>query len=459
MPRSLCSQLRCGCAVVVRAKTQAWLVLVAFAMCCQTTYAQSPLTAREIGQSVGSYSARATPGLQTPESQLRREMGLRAGDRAGGRGSESEYDWDEQSVSYLVQQRKFHVTGGLSAGWQYDDNLSISDTNAQESAMVVVEPRVDLQYGPLKSGISAALDYGASLQWYLDRDNDLSVNHHAGLSVSWTGARLHATLGVGYSSTDGANIDVGDRVQGNTMAAMLNVGYDYSPKTTFGATIGTEILDYSGEYFNSKNYSSTVYVDYSMTAKTNVGLQLGCNNYDVTEGSSSLGYNASLRMRWAATDKFGIHGSVGAESRDYADGGSDVHPIFDLGIDGDLFSTGSGRTSFGVSTYSGYHDSAALRNQGYYSIGVMAHIRQEWSEKLAFALNFGYDFSDYLSTSDETNASRRDNYYYIRPNLTYAFSHRLSFSMFYQYSTNDSQGFGASSYSRSYYGVMANLAF
>lgn len=384
---------------------------------------------------------------------------MRAGDRSDGKSRESEYNWDEQAVSYLVDQRKFHLSGRLSAGWQYDDNLQISETERKGSGIFVVEPSVGLQYGPLSSGLSAALDYGASLQWYLDNDDDLSVNHHAGLSMSWTGARLHATLGVGYSSTDGANIDVGDRVQGNSMSAMLNVGYEYSPKTSFGVLLGTEILDYSGQYFNSKNYTATIYVDYKMTAKTTTGLQLGCNNYDVVDGSSSVGYNASLRMRWAATDRFGIHGSVGAESRDYADGGSDVHPIFDFGIDGDLFSTSSGRTSFGISTYSGYHDSAALRNQGFYSMGVVANIRQEWSEKLAFVLNVGYEFADYLSTNDDTTASRHDNYYYIRPNLTYAFSHRLSFSVFYQYSENMSDGLGASSYARSYYGVMANLAF
>ena len=427
-------------------------------------YAQESVTAREMGQSVGGIMPMALSASPANGSDRSREMGVWSDDV---RQKElSSYEWNDQQVGYLVAQRKLHLSGRISAGWQYDDNIYISDVDAQESGSIALQPSLSLIYEPNSWGLSAAVNYNLDYQWYLDdvRDEagnaeDHSLNQTVGLAFTWTGAKLRATLGASYSDVDGGDIDVGSRVQGNTMTGHLSLAYDLTGKTTLGAYLSTEILDYSGEYFSSNSYNSSLYVDYRMTAKVSAGLQVGYGVTEVIDGSDSSDYNLSLRANWAATDKWGVHGSAGVENRSYSDGGGDVHPIFDLGINGDLISTSSGKTSFGLTTYSGFHPSASLQDQGYYSIGVVANLTHRWRERWSETIAFGYERAKYVSAADLVEADRMDNYYYIRPNITYAVTDRFSLSLFYQYSINDSDGLDGKSYTRNHGGIMANFAF
>ena len=95
-----------------------------------------------------------------------------------------------------------------------------------------------------------------------------------------------------------------------------------------------------------------------------------------------------------------------------------------------------------------------LVNQSYFSNNVVLNLTQHVSEKTQFSLALGYEFAPYTATAANVIATRRDNFFYVRPNITYAFGRSLSSSLFYQLS-----GFGASSFERNSAGIMLNYAF
>ena len=100
-----------------------------------------------------------------------------------------------------------------------------------------------------------------------------------------------------------------------------------------------------------------------------------------------------------------------------------------------------------------------LQNQSYFANDVVLNFSQHVTEKTQASLALGYEFADYQATAADITATRRDNFFYIRPNITYAISRKLSSSLFYQLTKDDSTGNGASSFERNSAGVMLNYAF
>jgi uncharacterized protein (PEP-CTERM system associated) len=140
-----------------------------------------------------------------------------------------------------------------------------------------------------------------------------------------------------------------------------------------------------------------------------------------------------------------------------AGGFSQTTPVATLNLNYDIFGTGKTSATLGVSR--SFQPSAVLVNQSYFSNDVVLNLTQHVTERIQVSLGVGYEFADYQATAANVNASREDNFYFIRPTLTYALSRGFSSSLFYQFSKDDSTGFGASSFERNSAGVMLNYAF
>ena len=117
------------------------------------------------------------------------------------------------------------------------------------------------------------------------------------------------------------------------------------------------------------------------------------------------------------------------------------------------------KTSATLGVGRSFHPSASLANQSYFSNDVVLSVTQHVTERVMFSLATGYEFADYEATAANVIATREDNFYFIRPTVTYAISRSLSSSFFYQFSKDDSTGNGASSFERNSAGVMLNYAF
>ena len=140
-----------------------------------------------------------------------------------------------------------------------------------------------------------------------------------------------------------------------------------------------------------------------------------------------------------------------------AGGFSNTTPVATLNLNYDIF--GTGKTSATLSVNRSFQPSALMVNQSYFSNNVVLNFTQHVSEKLMVTLALGYEFADYRPTAANVTATREDNFFYIRPTITYAISRSMSASLFYQLSKDDSTGLGSQSFERNSAGIMLNYAF
>ncbi len=370
-----------------------------------------------------------------------------------------DYVWDEDKLSYMDGLRMWRLVGGISFGWTYEDNVLLTrpDEDGKESeSFLSASSYINLDYGPNAWGLAFNISYNPNYQWALNGNVDDAFNQSIGVNVNWTGARTRINLSTGFSDITGADIDVGDRVERTAADFFLGIAYDYSAKTTFGTTFSSELLNYDGDYFGSNSYLSSVYADYAITPKTRLGLSVGYSYTEVEGGVDYYDTNAQVRASWAASSRLSISASGGIQKTE-SDNFDDLDPIFELTGSYDL--SGNGKTSASLSAYRSYHASAELLNQGYWSNGVSLSVSRAIVERARAAVAVGYEYATYEANAAEVIATREDGYFYIRPNFTYVITGRSSLTVYYQYSNNDSTGFGASSFERNSCGAMLTWAF
>jgi hypothetical protein len=430
--------------------------------------AQELTPVRNMGRSQPGFEP--TPETQMPRSavpQVQRESPLWIDTDPANSVTESE--WSEEDVAYVTKRQStlFDIGGSLSAGYSYDDNPFLTDggEGAQGLSSSNISLMASATYGPNSWGLSSILTYNPMFQWFYDsiqsQDGDTvdhAMNHSVLWSTAWTGARLRTNLDLTYVALDGANIEVGQWVTQNTATANFGMSYDYSPKTTVGTNITTQLIDVSGTFLNQNQYMAALFATYQITPKIRIGPNLGYSYAEVDGGSDTESIQYQLQAIWAATAKLTLSMTGGVEDRTFSGGEEGtVSPVFMM--DANYNPSGDGRTSIGLSGYRRFTPSVALADQGFYATGVTANFSQQLGYRLALTTMAGYEFTDYESMASDIQAGRSDDILFWRTQLTYALNERISFTVFYQLTENESTGFGANSFSRNQYGIMATAAF
>lgn len=428
---------------------------------CEFLAGQSITSAAREGVNMGSFSATEPYSRSSVSPYVPRETGRRLGRPMGD--YQERYLWNDRDLAYMSKDRVIRFSGRLSAGWWYDDNINLSEGGAQNKKVgdsyYNLRPSLDLSISPSDSGLTVAVSYDTDFQWYLGKTVHDIFNQNVGLNVNYDrGGKLRSYLTTTYASIDGGNVDVGDRVQQNIWLLAAGLQYDFTGKLTGGVGFSKELLDYSGHYFPSDSYNTSAYFDYAIGAKTKIGLGANFDYTDVEGGSDYRSYELNFRFSWAPTARLSFNSTFGAMYLESTAGGfSQTTPVATLNLNYDIFGTGKTSATLGVSR--SFQPSAVLVNESYFSNDVVLNITQHMTERLQFSLGLGYEFADYQATAARINASREDNFYFIRPTLTYAICRSLSSSLFYQFSKDDSTGFGSSSFERNAAGVMVNYAF
>lgn len=423
----------------------------------------NPPCARD-GIDLGTFSSQRS---QVSRSSLNAPVAAEPGRALGTplNDFKEQYQWSDEDLAYMSSTRIWRLSARISGGWWYDDNVNLagpgSDSKKEADSYFNLRPSLDLTLTPPGWGLTATITYDMDFQWYLNQKVDNVFNQHVGLNLNYdqgAGGKLRWFLNTSYFSVDGGNVDIGDRVQQNGMVLTGGLQYDLTGKLTLGLGFGGDLLDYTGGFFPSNSYRGNAYFDYAIAPKTKVGLGASYN-YTVVDGGTNYNYyELNFRFSWAPTSRLSFNSTFGAMYLQSSGGGfSDVTPVATLDLNYDIF--GTGKTSATLAVNRSYHPSALMMNQSYFSNNVVLTFTQHVSERILATLALGYEFADYRATAPDVTATRKDNFFYIRPNITYAISRSLSASVFYQFSKDDSSGFGSQSFQRNSAGVMLNYAF
>jgi hypothetical protein len=298
-----------------------------------------------------------------------------------------------------------------------------------------------------ESHTAFALDYSPSFIFFLKNSDQNSIDHNAKMNAGYAFTKLTLGLVQNFSATEGAVVDVGDRVKQRNYQTGLTVRYELTEKTYLLTEGGYRLTDYE-TLTDSQEWSATTTANYQISSKVTLGLGVTAGQLFVAEQllrvrnvSTNTVTNLvtrtrpqtyvgpTLRALYKTTEKTDISLTFGGEWRSYADGSDSFGPVFALAGNYRPFEG----TTLTLEGHRRQYNSAVISGANYTSTGVSMSARQRLRERLFGTLALTYNHSDYESRSDEVETDRRDDYYLLRCGLAAILGQSWSIGLFYQY--------------------------
>ncbi len=327
----------------------------------------------------------------------------------------------------------------LSAQYGYDSNIYITKTNPVASTITGLGLGFTLDYGDFrgKNADYLVASYYATENLYSKAPQENSLDQIASFEAQHSWHILKAQYSSLYSYINGPNRDTGNFVKGAFLQNELNLIHPYSPKTTMTLTLAQRGNIFNGPGLqNSEFYEARFTPTYQFTPKISLGPQavVGVNT---VAGSPDQKYQTlNGVVNYLYTGKVSLRAAGGFEANEYASGGQSSFGtfVFSLGSTYTMSST----TSCNLVAYRNINNSASLQGQDYIATGAALSIHHQIHMRWQPELQFGMENDQYISNLPSVKSGRVDDFYFLKPVLTYNFlkDGKLGLSIFYQIRTN-----------------------
>jgi len=340
----------------------------------------------------------------------------------------------------------------------YDDNIFLENkdksTNQKGNAgrdhdwISTITPGLRLNAGDAVTRQSAFFDanYEAAIIRFANYTGSDAVDHNANLALGGKFNRLSLNVSqslASYSDADQHNLAANGRVKRKLWDTKAGAAYEVSEKTTAGLDFVQTINDYPAPFVNSTERSGNLWMDYQVLPKVKMGASAGggylqVDNTATFVNPNSVYENGQLRLEWQMTEKTTVKASGGIENRHYQGQGTDkLSAIFSIGADW----RATEATTFSLSAKRGSKPSNANGNTINEETSVTLGVKHGLMDGLSVKFDGGYQVSQYSATTLTSIAAgsiRDDNYYFLKPGLSYRFAERAQATAFYQYRRNNS---------------------
>jgi len=326
----------------------------------------------------------------------------------------------------------------VNAGVVYDDNIFISNTDRQGDVIFNIGAGLALELGDYRTLQEnyLLLEYIASGYFFSKYTAQNSFGQNASLLGQYRFNQLAVQLESNYQYINGAQRQVGGFTTRNILVSDLRFIYDYSEKTTFDLELGQDANVYDAPYNSSYFYQVMAGMDYLILPKVRIGLE-GIAGFIDAENNPDQTYQIiNARAKYDLTGKIAIKATGGVQFTQYQSGGEpmDVSPVFSLGGEYLPFPN----TAISLLGYRNLQVSPSFNNQNYWATGVELGVTQTIAQKFQVGVAGGYENDYYIANNSNTVATRRDNFFFIEPQISYNFLKYLTASVFYQHRFNDS---------------------
>jgi len=332
----------------------------------------------------------------------------------------------------------WRVVPMLNAGVVYDDNIFISNTDRKGDVIFNIGAGLALELGDYRTLEEnyLLLEYIASGYFFSTYTAQNSFGQNASLLGQYRFNQLAVQLESGYQYINGAQRQVGGFTTRNIVANDLRFVYDWSEKTTFDLAFGQDANIYNAPYNSSYSYQALAGMDYLIMPKVKIGLE-GIVGFTDAQNNPDQTYQiVNGRVKYDLTGKVALKATGGVQFTQYQSGGEpmDVSPVFSLGAEYLPFPN----TTVSLLGYRNLQVSPSLNNQNYWATGVELGVTQLIAQKFQVGVAGGYENDYYIPNTANTVATRRDNFFFIEPQISYNFLKYLTATVFYQYRFNDS---------------------
>jgi hypothetical protein len=359
----------------------------------------------------------------------------------------------------LMLTGKWSVKPHLSIGTFYDGNIFLRNNQnggAQSDFITRLSPGLTMRVGDDDSPFYMAADYTLGLDYYLQNPNQSTVDNDGRLQFQWSLPKTVIGFNVSVSQDTGQDVDVTDRVQREMYDAGLTASYTLSEKTSVDTGVDYTRSDFNG-LISSSQWQGDVFFNYQYSPKTQVGVGATAGIMEVPGASNQDFQEINLRTTYRATGKITLIAEAGAQLRELGGGeGDSLTPVFSLNGAWDA----RPGTQLSLTATRSIYASAILNDQNYTATAFDFTIRQRITDYVDVSLGAGYVNTSYSATAAGVDATREDNYFYVRPAVEWKALSWLGVGIFYEYSQDVSQGAGGdSNFTRDRGGVDITILF
>jgi len=318
----------------------------------------------------------------------------------------------------------------------YDDNIFISNTNRVADVIWTVGLAVSFELGDfrnLKDNFLIAEWTGAGLL-YTNNPEQNAFNQEAGLIGKYHWQRLTTEVESRYQSLTGPDRQIGNVASRELFLNAVHLKYDLSGKIRLTADASQKTQLYQ-VYLDQYEYQAKAGIDYQILPRVGIGLEGVLGFLSIQDSPNQTYQQVRLRGTYSLTGKIDFKFSGGLEFREFDDGEPlKVNPAYSLSLQYRPFDG----TFINITGYRNVFGSSSSIGQNYTATGFEISIRQRILQKITVATAFGYENDSYFGTSETSETNRVDNYFFIRPSLSYAFTRHVAFTVFYEFRNNDS---------------------
>ncbi len=340
-------------------------------------------------------------------------------------------------IPEAAENRTWRIRPYIKTGITYDDNIFLTNTNLTSDIIYNVEGGFGFEAGDYRDLYNNYLliAYLGSGFFFTRHAAQNSLDQNFSLLSQYRMAQLAFQLESTFQSLDGADRQVGQFTSRMLFFNALRLIYAKSEKTDLELEINQR-TNYYPDQISSYSYDVQFAADYRIQPKLIAGLQ-GIAGINLVQDSPSRTYQTmNLRFAYDIAEKIEAKASAGIQLNQYTTGGEPMRiiPVFSISGEYQVFQ----KTILALNAYRNIQASPSFIGQDYIATGFEAGLKQQVSEKLALGLAFGYENDTYVPSVLNVDATRVDNFYFIRPEISYGFLKYLAANIAYEYRRNSS---------------------
>jgi hypothetical protein len=358
----------------------------------------------------------------------------------------------DSTLEKVLNPGPFEIRPHAAVSAFYDNNIFLRSSDRDGDFVWALSPGVLIGTGSYKEsdGNFALVDYTPTIYFFTEDSSNNGVNHDLNASAQWKKSKLTLGLSQGYYAAFGGLLDATNRLDRElagsdlnqqTIPTTLRVMYDFSDKTSVEVN-GRQIIRLFKSEFNDYNeWINANWVNYKYTEKLAFGAGATFGWRDIRNNPNQMYEQGLLRAVYNVAEKVTAIGRIGLQWDQY-DNDFERGPSFIFG--GTLNFRPRESTLVALDAYRQEQNSIYAGGQSYVITGFRAAVRQRFLEKFTANVSGGYDFTDYRATSDGTQASREDDFFFFGGGVDYSITTRWDAGVFANYRKNDSTDGGFS---------------
>lgn len=348
-----------------------------------------------------------------------------------------EPEMQEVEMPKEADNKLWRIRPFIKTGVTCDDNIFITNTNRTADIIYNVKGGFAFEMGDYRDLYNnyVLLEYLASGFFFTNHPAQNSLDQSYSLLAQYRITQLAIQLESSFQSLDGADRQVGAFTSRMLFFNALRFVYAHSEKTNIDFEINQRTSSYP-QQISSYTTEAQLGFDYEILPKVRVGLEGVAGINQVQDSPNRLYQTLNGLVSYDIAEKLDLNASAGIQFNQYTSGGEPMRilPVFAVGLDYQLFP----KTSFSLEAYRNMQASPSLQGQDYIATGLELGITQRLAQKIALGLALGYENDTYVANMESVKASRVDNFYFIRPEISYSFLKYLDANLSYEYRTNES---------------------